>query len=102
MKLEEYLSDSGISMAFFSRKVEVSVQTIQNICNYKNDLRLSIALRIEKETKGQVTCKELLPMRFLEDQVQKDTVSQGGSKDKNNKKRKQEKSKNGSEIRKIM
>lgn len=60
MKLEKYLKDVGISKAEFCRRAGISKRTLDNILLYgKKDLSLSIALKIEKETKGKVSCSDL-------------------------------------------
>ena len=61
MKLEKYLKEIGISKAEFCRRAGISTRTLDNILNYsKKDLRLSIALKIQKETKGKVSCGDLI------------------------------------------
>lgn len=62
MKLKDYLQDLGIPQATFARKVGVSSRTILNAVLGK-EIRLSLAVRIEEVTKGQVKCKDLLPMQ---------------------------------------
>jgi plasmid maintenance system antidote protein VapI len=58
MKLKDYLDDLGIPIATFARKLNVSRNTLHNIIKGQ-DIRLSIALKIEELTKGQVTCHDL-------------------------------------------
>lgn len=64
MRLGQYLDEVGISICEFSRRLGVCSATIYNILENKRDLRLSVAVRIVKETKGEVTYRELLPPSF--------------------------------------
>lgn len=61
MKLNEYLDKVGISVSEFSRRAGISVPTMFNILKDNRDLFLSVAVKIERQTKGEVTCSELLP-----------------------------------------
>lgn len=70
MNLREYLDEVGISIEKFARRAGVSPVTIQNILHSKNDIRLSIAIRIEDATlddrgKPKVTHREMIPKRLL-------------------------------------
>ncbi len=65
MNLEDYIKETGISVAKFAKRVKVCPATIHSILSDCRDIRLSIALKIELETKGKVKCKDLLPMEFL-------------------------------------
>ncbi len=61
MKLKEYLDEMGISQIKFARRCGVDARTIHNILKGKQDIRLSIALKIEELTDGKVTPKDLDP-----------------------------------------
>lgn len=60
MKLKEYLEEVGIPVAAFARRVGVSPATIAHFCNFLHEPRLSIALKIELMTQGNVLCKDLV------------------------------------------
>lgn len=66
MRLPEYLDDVGIPLSAFARKCGFTKNTLYNVINQKGEILLSTALRIEAATRGQVTCKELVPEEFLE------------------------------------
>ena len=61
MKLNEYLKKSKVTKKGFAELVGISIPTLDNILNFRTDIRLSIAVRIIEETKGQVSAQELLP-----------------------------------------
>lgn len=61
MKLTEYLNDPSkkkIQIKKLAKKCKITPQTIHNLMNGR-DVRLSIAIRIEEQTKGKVTCMDL-------------------------------------------
>lgn len=60
MRLEEYLDEYGIPMTAFAKKIGVCAATVNSILKSPRDGRLSISLKIEDVTKGQVTCRELI------------------------------------------
>ena len=66
MKLNEYLKETGIPLVVFAKKAGISVATVNNIITNIKDMYLSVAIRIEETTKGQVTCRELISKRFNE------------------------------------
>ena len=59
MDLNSYLIKNQISQAKFAIKVKVHLQTIHRLIKEKGTISLPLALRIEKATKGEVTCHEL-------------------------------------------
>ena len=59
MNLKEYLDVEGIKHQHFAKKIKISTKTLYLIMSGKTDPRLSICLKIEKGTKGQVKCQEL-------------------------------------------
>lgn len=58
MKLSEFFEESGMTQANLARRAKVSQATVCKVLN-GHDCRLSIAMRIFKATKGQVTPEEL-------------------------------------------
>lgn len=58
MQLREYLDKQDLSMEDAAKKLGVAYGTIHNLLNGR-DIKLSIAMRIEKATQGKVTCKDL-------------------------------------------
>jgi hypothetical protein len=60
MKLKEYLEIEDITAAKFARKIQVSPMKVYMILHQEGDMLLSIALRIQKETKGKVKPHELI------------------------------------------
>lgn len=99
MRLEEYLEEYGTPLTVFAAKTGASITTILNICAQRGDLLLSIALRIEEATKGQVQCKELLPIGY-KDRLDRKRESQKNhpAKDKNKKKKNKVNKNNDSEL----
>lgn len=61
MKLKEYFTKNGISLHKFAKLIGVSNSTLYNIIDGKNDVRLSIAIKIEDLTNKAVTARDLLP-----------------------------------------
>lgn len=66
MKLSAYLEQHGTPITVFARRIGVSGATVHNILKKRKDMWLSVALKIEEYTKGQVTCKDLLQEKFHE------------------------------------
>jgi len=66
MRVEEYLQEFGTTAPKLAKKCGVTPVTIRNIVNQNCDPQLSTALSIEVATKGQVTCREMLPKKHLE------------------------------------
>jgi DNA-binding transcriptional regulator YdaS (Cro superfamily) len=64
MLLREYLDEHGTLQVHVARKAGLSHRTIANALDGK-DIRLSVALKIEDATKGQVTCRDLAPDSYL-------------------------------------
>lgn len=77
MRLEEYIEEFGISPPKLAKKANVSALTIRNIMQGKKDIQLSTALKIEAATKGQVTCREMLPKILLEQMLKAPSQSKG-------------------------
>ncbi len=66
MRLEEYLEEFGTTIPKLARKANLSAITVRDVVNQKRDPQLSTALSLEAATKGQVTCRDMLPSRLLE------------------------------------
>ena len=64
MKLQEYLDEEDISAAKLARRCKMSSVKMYQILNEEHDMLLSIALRIQKETKGKVKPTDLLTEEF--------------------------------------
>lgn len=64
MRLKEYINTLGISPKIFAKKAGLSHITIRNLMALSQDVYLSTALKIEKETCGAVKCKDLLPEKY--------------------------------------
>lgn len=99
MRLEEYMEEFGCSFIHMAKKTGLSQLTIRNIAEQKKDPLLSTALTIESATKGQVTCRELLPKKRLEQMLKAPFLkkdrddSQKSLKAKNKKKEQHDKKK---------
>jgi DNA-binding transcriptional regulator YdaS (Cro superfamily) len=66
MKLKQYLDKYGTPISAFARRAEISQVVVNDIVKEKKqDLYLSVALRIEDTTEGMVTCRELIPAKNL-------------------------------------
>ena len=61
MNIREYLDMTGLSPAQFSSLTGVCQQSIYLYLNGKITPRVWTAKKIEKETKGKVTVKDLIP-----------------------------------------
>lgn len=59
MKLGEYLRENKITQEQFAEKIGIGYSTLKNIIAGKFEVRLSVALKIQKETKGKVRCEDL-------------------------------------------
>jgi plasmid maintenance system antidote protein VapI len=59
MKLKEFFDEYGMPIREFARRCGCTPQTIHNILNSSTDIRLSIAMSIEKVTNKQVTVYDL-------------------------------------------
>lgn len=64
MRLEQYIEEVGISPPKLAKKAGVSPLTVRNIMNQKKGIQLFTAIKIEDATKGQVTCREMLPQQL--------------------------------------
>lgn len=58
MLLRHYLSDKRIKQKDFAQKIGISTKHLWTILNAA-DMKLSLALKIEEVTKGEVTCQDL-------------------------------------------
>lgn len=58
MKLSEYFEEYQVSVAKFAKKVGVAPMTIHNLLEGR-DVKLSIGVKIQRATKGKVTCEEI-------------------------------------------
>lgn len=65
MRLEEYLEEFGTTIPKLARKANLSAITVRDVVNQRRDPQLSTALSLEAATKGQVTCREMLPESLL-------------------------------------
>ena len=68
MKLREYIEKEDMTISQFARRVKANPHTILSILSGTRDFMASLALRIEKETKGKVKLREL---------IQEDTILKG-------------------------
>ena len=75
MLLKEYLDTQGLKYVAFAERLGVSYRCLWSIMNGKADVPLSVALRIEDETKKKVTCREINKPLMLKknNQTKKDT-----------------------------
>ncbi len=60
MKLKEYLEESGITAAKLAKRLDVPPNLIYNILDGREP-KVGLAVKIQKYTKGQVTCEDLVP-----------------------------------------
>lgn len=58
MNLKEFIEDSGISITKLAKKAGITSATIYNIFNGR-DVKLSIAVKIQRATKNKVTCEDI-------------------------------------------
>jgi DNA-binding transcriptional regulator YdaS (Cro superfamily) len=58
VELTKYIEEHGVSIAKFARKVGVTPTTIHNLLEGR-DVKLSIGVKIQRVTKGKVTCEEI-------------------------------------------
>lgn len=70
MRLEEYLEEFGTTIPKLAKKANLSAITVRDVVNQRRDPQLSTALSIEVATKGQVTCREMLPKKLLEQMLE--------------------------------
>jgi len=59
MQLKEYLDKYGITIRGFANRCGCTAPTIHNIINRKFDIRLGLALHIEKISNKEVTVYDL-------------------------------------------
>jgi DNA-binding transcriptional regulator YdaS (Cro superfamily) len=59
MDLKTYLAENKLSQGRFAQKIKVGILTIHRVIKEKGTVSLPLALKIEKATKGKVTCQEL-------------------------------------------
>lgn len=62
MNFEEFLKESGLNAAQFSRKFNIPQSTVYHLLKRDRDFSISLAEKIEKITEGKVSWKELLPI----------------------------------------
>lgn len=67
MELRVYLFKNRINQKVFAKELGISYATFRTILQ-GDDVWLSLALRIEELTNGEVTYKDLLSPEFLHDQ----------------------------------
>lgn len=63
MKLKKYLAENKISINKFSIKTKIARQTIMRVLD-GSEIYLSVACRIEKATKGEVSLQDLMPTKL--------------------------------------
>jgi predicted transcriptional regulator len=66
MYLTAFLEDTGIPVTKLARKAGIHEGTLYNVLKGR-DVRLSIAIKIEKATKCRVSCNELYEEFFPEE-----------------------------------
>ncbi len=67
MRLEEYLEEHGTPNIVLARRAGIHHTTVTRSLQ-GHEILLSVALKIEDATKGQVTCRDLAPDIYLESQ----------------------------------
>lgn len=65
MELLEYLYENGITVTGFARRLGVNRCTLSLVANNKRPASPILAVKIEKETNGVITRKQLRPDIFL-------------------------------------
>ena len=70
MKLKDFFTHADITMVDFSKKTGICLRTFYNIYEGR-DIKLSVALKIQKATHGIVKCEDLLDMNKLNYSVEK-------------------------------
>ncbi len=64
MRLEEYLEEHGTPNIVLARRAGIHHTTLARTLQ-GHEILLSVALKIEDATKGQVTCRDLAPEQYL-------------------------------------
>lgn len=59
MNLKEYLFKENIKYNAFAEELNISYRTLWGIIHYNHDMKLSLALKIQKLTNGHVTTEDL-------------------------------------------
>jgi DNA-binding transcriptional regulator YdaS (Cro superfamily) len=65
MRLHEYLEEHGTPNIVLARRAGIHHTTLARTLQ-GHEILLSVALKIEDATKGQVTCRDLAPDVYLE------------------------------------
>ena len=65
MNLKDYLYKNEIKQCDFAERLKISRNLLWSILKGNHDMKLSLALKIEKETNGLVKCKDLLLSKNL-------------------------------------
>lgn len=60
MTLKSYLASKGITVTAFARTLNVSKGFVSDLANGKRLCSLEMAVRIERLTKGRVSCRDLV------------------------------------------
>lgn len=58
-KLKKWLESNEISQNEFAKKIGIPKSTMSRYINGQRTMPVSIAVKIEKATKGKVTCQDL-------------------------------------------
>jgi plasmid maintenance system antidote protein VapI len=82
MDLAQYLKDHDISQRQFAIKMGVYPLTICDIVRKKRSPTLEMAIRIEDETYGKVTCRELMGNKSKKEGKKKQRRQTQDGKDK--------------------
>ena len=61
MDLKDYLKMEDLSGANFARKIGVSTSLIALLVKKKRDTTVTTALKIQKQTKGKVRVRDVIP-----------------------------------------
>ena len=64
MRLEEYLEEHGTPKIALARRAGIHHTTLKRVLE-GHEILLSIALKLEDATKGEVTCRDLAPVNYL-------------------------------------
>lgn len=61
MTLSEYKEGEGLTTLQLAKKLKLSVGQTSDLLNRNRGCSLKVAVRIEKITGGEVSCRDLLP-----------------------------------------
>lgn len=85
MELKKYLKLMGIKKTDFSKKIGITVMTLNHVINGRPP-NLKTALAIEIATDGNVRCRELIPQE-IQKSIAKHVTNDSSSNEETNKKK---------------